>query len=68
MRTEVEKGQKIAAELGHKISELRGLLKDKGGAAADAFEAAGAFLNPVLAGLSNGGWDPGDWSWTPDEE
>ncbi len=34
----------------------------------EAFEAAGAFLDPVLAGLSDGCWDPGAWSWTGDKE
>ena len=34
---------------------------------AEAFEAARAFLDPVLAGLSNAGWDPKGWSWSRHE-
>lgn len=34
----------------------------------EAFEAARAFLDPVLAGLSDGRWNPEGWSWTGDEE
>ena len=30
----------------------------------DAFEAARAFLDPVLAGTSARRWDPGAWAWT----
>jgi len=30
-----------------------------------AFQAARAFLDPVLAGLVGGRWEPVDWSWTP---
>lgn len=37
-------------------------------ALADAFDAARAFLDPVLAGLSDGRWDPSRWSWTGAEE
>jgi len=33
----------------------------------EAFEAARAFLDPVLAGLSDGRWNPEGWSWTGDE-
>jgi predicted nucleotidyltransferase component of viral defense system len=29
-----------------------------------ALEAARAFLEPVLAGLTDGRWDPDDWSWS----
>ena len=30
----------------------------------EAFEAARAFLDPVLAGLSDSRWDPKGWSWS----
>lgn len=30
----------------------------------DVFEAARTFLDPVLAGQSDGRWDPSRWSWT----
>ena len=29
----------------------------------EAFEAARAFLDPVLVGLTNSRWDPDGWSW-----
>jgi predicted nucleotidyltransferase component of viral defense system len=34
----------------------------------EAFEAARVFLDPVLAGLSDGRWNPEGWSWTGDAE
>jgi len=34
---------------------------------AEAFEAARAFLDPVLAGHSDSRWDPTGWSWTGGE-
>ena len=33
-----------------------------------AFEAAGSFVDPVLAGRSEGRWDPSGWSWTVGED
>jgi len=33
----------------------------------EVFEVVRAFLDPVLAGLSDGQWDPQGWSWTVDE-
>ena len=35
---------------------------------AEAFEASCAFLNPVLAGLSNAQWDSNGWSWSGGDE
>lgn len=34
----------------------------------EAFEAARAFLDPVLEDLSDGQWDPKGWSWSGDGE
>jgi hypothetical protein len=34
----------------------------------EAFEAARAFLDPVLAGLSDSRWDPEGWSWSGGDE
>jgi hypothetical protein len=33
------------------------------GTVVEAFEAARAFLDPVLTGLADGRWDPARWSW-----
>ncbi|MEM9388399.1 MAG: nucleotidyl transferase AbiEii/AbiGii toxin family protein [Pseudomonadota bacterium] len=40
----------------------------KWGTLDEAYDAAKAFLDPVLAGVSGSQWDPANWSWNGDVE